>query len=184
MNRRRMSVGMMAALVGLGIIVAGMTLYGGLPAIASAQAEVHSPAETDTSTWKTYRSEKHGFELKYPSTWSVHEASGSLESVLICRTPQPDAKTGVQFALQRQANPDRLSIEGWLDSELRKVKAASVARVPMTIGGKPAVRIQMGDTDEVLTRLNATDILSIFYPSSQPKSDQTYAAILSTLKFL
>lgn len=172
------------AAVGVGIVVAGMVLCGGPVAIASAQAEAHSTAETDTSTWKTYRSEKHGFELKYPGTWSVHEASGSMEGLLICRTPQPDAKAGVQFAIQRKANSDRLSVEGWLDNELRKVKATSLLRVPMTIGGKPAVRIQMGDTDEVVMRLNATDMLNIFYPESQSKSDPTYAAILSTLKFL
>jgi ubiquinone/menaquinone biosynthesis C-methylase UbiE len=50
---------------------------------------------------------------------------------------KPDAKTGVQFAIQRQINPDRLSLEGWLDNQLRKVKAASVERVSMTIGGNP-----------------------------------------------
>jgi len=176
------SLGMAA--VEVGIVVAGMVLCGNPPAIASAQAEAHSTAETDTSTWKTYRIKKHGFELKYPSTWSVHEASGSMEGVLICRTPQPDAKAGVQFALQRQANPNRLSIEGWLDNELRKVKASSLQKVPMKIGGKPALRIQMGDTDEIVMQMNATDILNIFYPASQSKSDPTYGTIFSTLRLL
>ncbi len=88
------------------------------------------------------------------------------------------------MGIQRQVNPAELSIEEWFANELQKMKATSLPKVSMRIGGKPAIRIQIRESYEIFTRLNGTDILNIFYPSSQPKADETYTAILSTLKFL
>lgn len=30
---------------------------------------------TDTTNWKTYRNEKYGFEVKYPSSWTIEDKS-------------------------------------------------------------------------------------------------------------
>lgn len=46
---------------------------------ASAKRPTARGNETivDTSNWKTYRNEKHGFEVKHPETWNVHSGSGT-----------------------------------------------------------------------------------------------------------
>lgn len=141
-------------------------------------------ASTDTSTWKAYRSDLHGFELKYPPTWSIHEGSGTMEGVLFCSAPYPDASTGVQFAVQRKANPNSVSIEKWVADELQKAGANSVPQVSITIGGEPAIRLQVRTTYEIVARWNTQGILNISYHSSQPDLQETYTAILSTFKFL
>ncbi len=33
----------------------------------------------DTSDWKTYRNEKYGFEVRYPSSWQIEQYSNSIE---------------------------------------------------------------------------------------------------------
>ncbi|MDP2932970.1 MAG: hypothetical protein Q8N81_02460 [bacterium] len=35
---------------------------------------IESTAQTDTSTWKTYRNEQYGFEFKYPQDWSLADS--------------------------------------------------------------------------------------------------------------
>ena len=36
------------------------------------------PTDIDTSTWKTYRNEKYGFEVKYPSEWWANQQNEKL----------------------------------------------------------------------------------------------------------
>jgi hypothetical protein len=158
--------------------------YRASPAHGAHSSGPQAPSQVDISGWKTYRSDAHGFELKYPAAWSVHEGSGTMESVLICKTPYADGSTGLQFAVQRQANPDSLSIEAWTADELAKMKQASVSQIPITLGGRPAIRIQVGTTYEIAARWNGTGILNIFYHSAQPEPDANYSAMLSTFKFL
>ena len=150
----------------------------------SAGQTVAPTASPDTSNWKTYRSDLHGFELKYPPTWSVHEGSGTMEGVLFCKTPYADASTGVQFAVQRKANPNGLSIEKWVADELQKTGTNSVPQISIRIGGDPAVRLQVRTTYEIVARWNTQGILNISYHSSQPDLEETYATILSTFRFL
>lgn len=150
---------------------------------AAAQTSPRAPS-TDTSKWKIYRSDLHGFELKYPPTWSIHEGSGTMEDVLFCKTPYADASAGLDFTVQRNANPNGLSIDKWVADELQKANANAVLQIAMSIGGEPAIRLQEHTTYEIVARWKAQGILNIFYHSSPPELQETYAAILSTFKFL
>jgi hypothetical protein len=174
----RLRVFTVAASAGLLACMAATTLQS-VPAQSPRRA-----ASTDTSNWKIYRSDLHGFELKYPPTWSIHEGSGTMEDVLFCKTPYADASAGLDFAVQRNANPNGLSIDKWVTNELQKANANGVPQMAMSIGGEPAIRLQERTTYEIVARWKAQGILNIFYHSSPADLQETYAAILSTFKFL
>src|SRR5262245_35594818 len=60
---------------------------------------VDSPADSDTSGWKTYRNEEYGFEFKYPSAWSIKKTDrlSVLESFLFTNNVDDDSHR--EFAL-------------------------------------------------------------------------------------
>ena len=45
---------------------------------AQEEFAIQSTAKSpDTSKWKVYRNEKHGFEAMYPESWTVHSSKGA-----------------------------------------------------------------------------------------------------------
>lgn len=44
--------------------------YGERPPLLPINQQQDESIETDTSTWKTYRNEQYGFEVKYPANWT------------------------------------------------------------------------------------------------------------------
>lgn len=65
-----------AALVIIGVVgYAGFKYYKGLSSVEDIKKE----APESTAEWKTYRNEKYTFEMKYPSSWQIHELSPTEE---------------------------------------------------------------------------------------------------------
>lgn len=167
---------------------AGILIFGFATTIASAQPS--SPI--DTSNWKTYRNETMGFTVNYPSTWHLRLVRGTMESVSLGRTPQvgqPNAS--VQFIVQRKINPKGLPIHQWRDQQMQgKTAPPSLQFIDTTIGGRPAIRQEytgtLGRSFNFFISLDKTDIftIAINQPSSQTQLEQTYEAILSTVKFI
>lgn len=64
-------------LIGIIIIVAvAVVLFGGLLAyqyFTNPNLKIQNPT-TQTADWKTYTNTQYGFELKYPSSWSLFES--------------------------------------------------------------------------------------------------------------
>lgn len=71
----------------------------------------------DTSIWKTYRSEKYGFEVKYPESWEKFENpplyGSSINRIELAETkkvPWPG-----NFLIQVFENKDKLILESWIE---------------------------------------------------------------------
>ena len=168
-------------------IFASILMFGVAATIASAQPSF----QINTSDWKSYRNETMGFTVKYPNTWQLRRATGTMESVSLGRTPQvgqPNAS--VQFIVQRKINPKGLPIRQWRDEQMQgKTAPPSHQFIDTTIGGRSAIRQEYTGTLErsfnFFISLGKTDIftIAIIQPSTQTELDQTYEAVLSTVEF-
>jgi hypothetical protein len=156
--------------------------------VASAQT---GTTQDDTVDWKAFRSETMGFEAKYPGSWHVRSVKGTgSESVLLDETPQVGkSHLAVQFWVQRQINPQGLPIEQWYADQLRRMNAAPPPTTRISIGGRPAIRMEaVGGLERrfhFFTSLNKTDIfeITLTQPSSQTQLDPTYQKVLSSVRF-
>src|SRR5437660_1611766 len=74
--------------------------------LAAARAKNSAPS-IDTSNWKSYRDEKHGFELKYPEMWRVNAGSGTGANIIAISKPRRGAESNASLtlAIQKNQNP-------------------------------------------------------------------------------
>jgi len=166
---------------------AGILMFG----VTATSAFGQPSSQINILAWKTYQNETMGFTVQYPNTWQVHRATGTMESVLLGRTPQVgQPNVAVQFIVQRKINPKGLPIRQWRDEQMQgKTAPASHQFIDTTIGGRPAIRQEytgtLGRSFNFFISLGKTDIftIAIIQPSTQTELDQTYEAVLSTVEF-
>jgi hypothetical protein len=159
--------------------------------IAATATLAQSSPQIDRTSWTLYRNDAFGFEVRYPGSWRVSLSRGSMRSVNL-HAPQEVGKPDrlVQFIVQREINPDGLSIKQWYDEQLKKMKGKPPPSVDTVLGGRPTIRRvysgTLGVNIDFYSSLNKTDVfqISIIQPSSQIQLDPIYTAILSTVKFL
>jgi hypothetical protein len=169
-------------------LFAAVLVFQAAMTVASAQ----SPSQIDIAAWKSYRDTAMGFETRYPNTWHVRSATGTgPETVSLDETPQVGKpRRAVQFWVQRQANPQGVSIEQWYGDQLRRMNAASPPMTITSIGGRPTVRRDVVGTQgrhfSFYTSLNKSDIfqITVTQPTSETQLDETYQRLLSTLRFI
>jgi hypothetical protein len=154
----------------------------------AAHANGAAPA-IDTSAWKTYRNEKHGFEVRYPETWKVNAGSGTGADIFtianLLRNGEPNAS--LTLAVQKDRNPKKLSIEQWYADQMKLMNAHPESSGNVAIGGEPAVYMEntnsFGKRRDTFTLLNQTDVLSLSY-KRQTELDATYSAIVASFRLL
>jgi hypothetical protein len=160
-----------------------------LLAIVVAAAPVQAASRVDMASWNTYRSEPMGFEVMHPTNWRVRRTTGTgPESVMLneaSRTGKPGLS--IQFFLQKNINPRRLSLDDWFADQLKVVKAAPGAGAHSVIGGRPAIRMEASGTfgarSSFFVSAGETDMLTIFTAGTGSTLDQTVEQILSTIQF-
>ena len=144
-------------------------------------------AAVDTSTWKTYRNEKNGFEVKHPETQIVNAGSGAGPDIIEIRGPVGDGKARGSFtlAIQKNQNPKKLPIEEWFSQQLKMMKASPESSGHTTIGGQAAVFMEntnsFGKLHDTFTLLHETDVLSLSY-DRHAELDAIYAAIMASFR--
>ena len=160
------------------------------PPASQVKASATVPASgMDTSNWKIYRNEKHGFEVKYPETWGVSAGRGIGPELIYLNKPlragEPNAS--LALAIQTNQNPRKRSIEEWFAEQLQLLKATPGASGRVIIGGQPAMFMEntnsFGKQRDTFTLLHETDVLSLSY-SPQARFDPTFAAIAASFRIV
>lgn len=76
------------------------------PILVSQTQQPTNPAKPDISTWKTYRNEQYGFEVKYPPHWAWSGIIESSSEVFVCFMDKKynfeggECRGGPSFSLQ------------------------------------------------------------------------------------
>lgn len=93
-----------------GIVAGGILVwqYFWVPKIEVLKEEVKIPVD-ETANWKIYRNEEYGFEMRYPSDWSVEEKN-SYRGVVRLYNPK---SSFTSFEVVTGINPDRLTLDEW-----------------------------------------------------------------------
>lgn len=153
----------------------------------AARPDGCAPA-VDTSTWKTYRNEKYGFEIKHPETWPVRALSGTGPYILIIGcivSPNKEPIASLTIAIQINQNPKKLSLEEFFTNQLKLAKVTTWGHV--TVGGEPAMYLEnssRGEKEhEIVMLLHETDLLSLSY-ERRAEFDATYESMVASFRFL
>ena len=171
-------------------LIAGLILATLFLNIAAPAARSQFAPEMDTSQWMLFRSDKLGFEVRYPSNWRVQMPSGTgSESVLISEPRANGSHSAIQFWVQRKINAKGLAIDIWYADQIEAIASLPVS-THTVLGTRPAIRREvvgsLGNHFDWFTSLNTTDVfeVTITQPVEEKHLNPIYDAILTTLKFL
>ena len=163
--------------------------------VTTTPASAQSAPSGDMPGWTTYRNAGMGFEVRHPGDWHVSALKGTAPENVYVGAPREVGKPplAVQFWVQRQMNPQGVTIGQWYGDQMKRMPPESTRGITTTttvLGGRPAVHRTrvgtLGRSSDVFVALNKTDILqvSILRPASETQLDPTLEKLLSTVKFI
>jgi hypothetical protein len=166
------------------LIVIVISLVGTGVYFALVKKQEPVPQQITTKDWKTYRNEKYGFEVKYPSEWQVQEDYGRAASDFEFTGPV-SISAGEQdnFGIQITPGSDG-SIEFKNFDELSTDEYWGAGRAEkIEINGVPALRVNNPEYYRCsINFLHKKEYNKLFAVSCADTSIQK--EILSTFKFI
>jgi hypothetical protein len=176
------------------------------PASITPTAGLTPSSSGDMSSWKTYRSDKYGFELKYPTEWIVSDGFTHATSVECQATQSCPTGGDISISASGCMNCDLSSrrggnIEIWdaqpnettLDALSRIYSrdgdaVVAVDRSPLSVGGMRAsyYKVPQNTVDSYYHDFidAATVANGLLYVFENPDGSNTFDQILSTFRFL
>ena len=150
--------------------------------------EANSAPSPDTSKWQVYRNEKYGFQLKCPNSWGVHSSTGNPADIIYFSGPfRGSVRPQLDLAIQPNMNPHKLSVEEWLEDQLRGTGLKLETTGRFTIGSQPAVFMEKttrsGRVRVTFLLLHQTDVLAFSYELGSD-DNPTYVAIINSFRVL
>lgn len=143
-----------------------------------------------TEDWKTYKNDKYGYEINYPSIWKMNESNNALSHDLVLGNPL-EGKQTYSFGLQVLTNKDNRTSKQLAESE---VKEGEVIK-EVTIAGQSVYgRYNVFDIDqrsEILYLVNNGYLYTFRFPvprenlnlANPIENNKTVYKIISTFKF-
>jgi hypothetical protein len=153
------------------------------------EGDIHKSA--DASTWKTYRNEQYGYEIKYPIHWNMTSSPEDIH--LNSRDLTIDERspfTSIEIQVNR-TKPKNMDIYSYAQTQLRKPGQDGLGSpggnlIKTTFNGYPAVKAEFHGGEGpagpgYFVQRNATSYVYIlvYLGSNESETDQ----ILSTFKF-
>ncbi len=161
-------------------------------------------ASDDIESWSTYRNAKGEFEIKYPSSLTLHEQSGTICIDNVCHPDESftlensDKSIYISFFIQRQLIKNNMTLVQYFESQLHRPLNPPLEQI-VSLAGKPTIQrkgifpivISTSKNGKTTTtqsstymnavdiQINQTDMLSINCKSPS----KIYDDVLSKLKF-
>jgi hypothetical protein len=161
--------------------------------VATVSVVEKNTANTNLSSWKTYKSKGNNFTVQYPSNWFVEERPiPPLTSFVAFSNVQKsngsrEDEASFRIFFDKNGNPDNLAIESWY-AEFAKggFPSEPLSKIVTAVGGKPAIRIAISDigTGFIYYFVDGSDAIEIDYPTQQPDFVDIYTKMLSTFEFV
>ena len=162
--------------------------------VQPAQVQPQATSTDETANWKTYTNATYGFQLNYPSDWSVREYGQKDNYFIIFSQTSPVGNFQIQIrdlSTSADGQAELKNRQSQINSNITDLSGTAVSH--LTVGGFPAMKLYVDLTPTLKQNnvlfLNGNEEFNI---AEQPMSTdsalfsqsiQLMDSVLSTFKF-